>query len=270
MTQKKRPNKFFYILTLLVFLAQLALPTGARAEGETPPADPAVTEVAPADAPADAATPEPAPAATETPAAEPVIDLTAVPDGTDVVVLDENGQPLPLASEAAAEVIAQGDPIWCPSTDLTPTSGEPGCSTNDGTLQTALTFAAAQTADGTIWIQATPSDASPISINSTNTHALTLQGGWGGAANTTVSGVSTFTVPLKIFWGGQLTINNLTLDGTTAGNVEAMLNVQSTSASTNAVTMSNVTVTNSQGTTDEVVLPDLDHRPSMQRCCIRC
>ncbi|MCX6068631.1 MAG: hypothetical protein NT121_23275 [Chloroflexi bacterium] len=114
MTLKKRPNKFFYILTLLVFLAQLALPTGARAEGETPPADPAVTEVATQAAPADAATPEAAPAdATEAPAAEPVIDLTAVPDGTEVVVLDENGQPLPLGSQAAADVVAQGDPIWC-------------------------------------------------------------------------------------------------------------------------------------------------------------
>ena len=101
---KKRPNKFFYILTLLVFLAQLALPTATRAEGETPPVDPAATEAAPA----DAATPEPAPAATEAPAADPVIDLSAVPAGTDVVVLDENGQPLPLATQAAADVVAQG------------------------------------------------------------------------------------------------------------------------------------------------------------------
>ncbi len=207
---KKRPNKFFYILTLLVFLAQLALPTATRAEGETPPVDPAATEAAPA----DAATPEPAPAATEAPAADPVIDLSAVPAGTDVVVLDENGQPLPLATQAAADVVAQGDPIWCPSTVFTPTSGSFGCSTNDGKLQTALTFADTQTTDGVIWIQAAPSDTSAISINSLNTYALTLQGGWVGGANTTVSGVSTFNVPISIIWAGNLTLKDITYNGT--------------------------------------------------------
>ncbi|MCX6064850.1 MAG: hypothetical protein NT121_03735 [Chloroflexi bacterium] len=139
---KKRPNKFFYLLTLLVFLAQLAQPTAAR------------------------------------------------------------------------DVVAQGDPIWCPSTIFTPTSGSFGCSTNDGKLQTALTFADTQTTDGVIWIQAAPSDTSAISINSLNTYALTLQGGWVGGANTTVSGVSTFNVPISIIWAGNLTLKDITYNGT--------------------------------------------------------
>ncbi len=264
MTLKKRPNKFFYILTLLVFLAQLALPTGARAEGETPPADPAVTEVAPV----DAATPEPAPAATETPAAEPVIDLSIVPDGTEVIVLDDQGAVLPLATQAAADAIATADPQWCPD-GVTPGSGS--CigigSTSMAALLTAIGAGLDGLGDGTIWIETayvSANDTSKITINSTNTHSLTLKGGWDGGTSITTPGVSTFTVPIEIFWGGAVTINNISVNGSTytveagkgAGVVEAMLNVKSTavdpSATTSAVTLNNVTVTKSKGTTGTV------------------
>src|SRR5258707_2928071 len=40
---------------------------------------------------------------------------TAVPSGTKVVVLDTSGNKVPLGSQAAADIIASGDPIWCPS-----------------------------------------------------------------------------------------------------------------------------------------------------------
>jgi hypothetical protein len=48
---------------------------------------------------------------TPTPVAEL---LTQVPESTEVIVLDENGETLPLASEEASEIVEVVDPMWCP------------------------------------------------------------------------------------------------------------------------------------------------------------
>ncbi len=273
MTLNKRPNKFFYILTLLVFLAQLALPTGARAEGETPPADPAVTEVATQAAPADAATPEAAPAdateaapepsATEAPAAEPVIDLTAVPDGTEVVVLDENGQPLPLGSQAAADVVAQGDPIWCadnvdPVALASGSFSSAGCTPTQSSLtdldtyiKATLTYGWYDLPNGVIWIanSAITESANVFISGIGNENSLRVQGGWDGtstyrAADYALYGTATtFTKAIKISWWGPLTINNLTVDGggaTPANPVPSLLDVIENGESD--VSLSNITV----------------------------
>src|SRR5215207_7698872 len=41
--------------------------------------------------------------------------IEEIPSETNVVVLDENGQPLSLTTQDASEVVANGDPIWCPN-----------------------------------------------------------------------------------------------------------------------------------------------------------
>ncbi len=74
---------------------------------------------------------EAAPAVDETVPAEPVAlteVLEQLPQGTDVQVVDENGEILPLATQEAADTVATGDPIWCPSTVLTPLNNAGGCS----------------------------------------------------------------------------------------------------------------------------------------------
>src|SRR5690606_11758206 len=40
--------------------------------------------------------------------------IESLPEETDLIVIDEDGEVLPLASEAAAEVIKVADPQWCP------------------------------------------------------------------------------------------------------------------------------------------------------------
>src|SRR5690348_12090440 len=40
--------------------------------------------------------------------------LSEVPEGTEVVVVDQNGQAIPLATQAAAQAIVDHDPVWCP------------------------------------------------------------------------------------------------------------------------------------------------------------
>src|SRR5258706_5272093 len=66
----------------------------------------------------------PNPPVTDTPPTESVytpnekkIDpstATTLPDGTDVVVLDANGNSVPLTTQQAADIIQNGDPMWCP------------------------------------------------------------------------------------------------------------------------------------------------------------
>lgn len=43
--------------------------------------------------------------------------LAALPEESDLVVLDENGEPLPLVAIEAEEVVVTGDPMWCAGTD---------------------------------------------------------------------------------------------------------------------------------------------------------
>src|ERR1700690_167486 len=46
--------------------------------------------------------------------------LSQFPSGTKVVVLDKQGNKVPLGSLAAADIVTGGDPIWCPSSVAMP------------------------------------------------------------------------------------------------------------------------------------------------------
>ena len=230
-------NKFFYAVTITAFVFQLIMPTTVYADGETPPVDPAPTST-----PVDEATPVP----TDVPTEEVAPLLADVPPGTDVVVLDENGQPLPLATQAAAEVIIAGDPMWCPD-DVANLGAHP-CSSAFDNLMAALTYADGETVNGTIWIasgsifaNSSTSDTALV-FNTYNANSLTLQGGWTGTGTgVDLNAPSVFSVPLKIWWGGPLTINNLTVDGgASPTNTVPLLNVKENG--NYDVSLSNITV----------------------------
>ncbi len=92
---------------------ELADPT-ATEETELPPATETPTpQVTPTPEVDETTSPEEqVPAEEEAP--EPAL-FEQIPGDTDVVVLDENGETLPLASEAAMDVILDTDPMWCPA-----------------------------------------------------------------------------------------------------------------------------------------------------------
>jgi len=132
-----------FIVTLLTVLAISAMQVVPALADDAAPPPPEATEVAPPEEESAPEAPpvEPAeelPATEEVPAAaeEPVVPdeqvspvvetqaetlvpqpetpaevLAQVPDGTEIVVLDENGDALPLVSEEATEVFYGGDPI---------------------------------------------------------------------------------------------------------------------------------------------------------------
>ena len=143
-------------------LTETPTPEPTEAPTETPTEspteatpEPALTEAAPSDAAAtgetvETSTPEPAAEATAEPT-EPVAETVPVEtdeptvsevmqelsDQTSVIVLDENCEVLPLASQDTADVIEQADPIWCPE-GIAPNPGTDGCTGSYSTMADLL------------------------------------------------------------------------------------------------------------------------------------
>ena len=127
--------------------------------------------------------------------------LSEVSDNTDLVVLDENGEELSLASEAADEIIQVADPIWCPE-GQSPTIGLNGCTTSFTSIFDLLNDMDANpsnyTQNGIIYLEdtkplvpATTITSAVVIDNSTysnlftnlSIYNLTIQGGWNTSWN---------------------------------------------------------------------------------------
>jgi hypothetical protein len=201
---------FIGLIVLIAMIISIALPTTAFADGAPPPP------------------PAPAGSGPQTSATTTNISTIlskASSTGTDVVVVNERGHKVALASQEAAKVVATSDPMWCPS-GVTP--GGSGCSSSfttfngDGTNPGLLSVLAGKTGPGTIWIESNYDSSKEVgpsitldgsTLGTTANWALTLQGGWGGTSGST----STFTIPLNIFnWNNDVTINDITIDSTDA------------------------------------------------------
>jgi hypothetical protein len=218
------------LLLISILVIQLATPTVALADDppaaeETPavaPADPPADAptgaeetpaVAPADSPADVpAAPEPTPTVAEI--------LEAAPEGTEVVVVDADGEEVPLDTLEAVEVIAASDPVWCPDTV---SLGDPLCTqgADNATITTLLAALANPTngyaGAGTIYFQegAYAGGETNVFISSSalpNLTALTLSGGWDIAGTGTQTGVTTFIIPIVINWNNDVTIEDIVVD----------------------------------------------------------
>ncbi len=197
-----------------------------------PTIEPVVTVPAPTEFPTEEeGETKVAPTDSSTPTAEPVISddgstveqpslgevLSEIPAETEVVVLNEIGQPEPLATVVAAAAVSSGNPVWCPE-GVPP--GGPGCTTAAYSNLSDLVASFVPTSNGTIWISAgNDSSTSAIVINwydnwlAARNYSLTIQGGWNGVfGDTTINSNSVFTVPISIDWAENVTVNNLTID----------------------------------------------------------
>ncbi len=270
------------ILVVFIFMLSAVATVPAYADGETPPVEPPAV-VEPVEPPIQEET---APAVEEVPAAETVESILAeVPQDTEVIVLNEEGEALPLATEEAAVIITNGDPMWCP-TGVTP--GGAGCTAAFNYFNGAgglLAVIANKTVAGTIWIAdsytgnvgttaGVDGEVNAVtldgSLGTTTNFALTIKGGWSGVlGSTTIIGTSEFNVPLIITnWNADITISNITIQGATGTNALqvfttkniVLTNVQSNNNTGRGALLQNdsgtgnITVTNSQfngnGTTD--------------------
>jgi hypothetical protein len=156
-------NKHSFILlsitTVLVLIASLFNTFNASAQDEVPPpatAEPVITEeqepiviVEPLPSQEPVATPQPA--AGEEPVSGILPIFEQLPQDTTVVVYEENGDILPLATQAAADALADPDPQFCPAGFPPP---NPPCSPVRTTIADAVNDAYAAGGDGTIYVEA--------------------------------------------------------------------------------------------------------------------
>ncbi|MCA2000736.1 MAG: hypothetical protein LDL51_02600 [Chloroflexi bacterium] len=221
----------FSAVTATPALADDAVPPPADSAVTNPPPveeTPAVEEPVAAEEPVVTEEPVAAeePVVTEEPVAaeEPAVTevvaevLAQLPEGTELVVTNPEGEALPLVSVEAAEALMEGDPMWCP-TGVTP--GGAGCTAPQASFSALIPLIFGKTVPGTIWIRDNYVGTSLLeggavnldgsTLGTTANFALTLQGGWTGVgAGINASSPSTFNVPLNIFnWNANVTLNDI-------------------------------------------------------------
>lgn len=294
-------NKHFAVTTIflvIVLFISLTHVNSALADDSIPTEPPSATEAAtespvvatevPVEStpiPVEATlTPEPA-QATPTGAAAteeeiPVTELLSqVSEDTDLVVLDENGEALSLASQDAAEIIQVADPIWCPEGQL-PTIGLNGCTTSFASIFDLLNDMDVNPANyahnGIIYLEQTKPvnpattitsavviDSSTYStlFASLNSYNLTIQGGWNPNWNPSnpnsnmINGQTDFlgaSAYLQIGsssnpWIGSVTINDIKI-GVSSPNVGVSTNNGLTVYTTDGdISLNNVDVRQQEG-----------------------
>lgn len=145
--------------------------------------------------------------------------LEQLPEGTEVVVVNEEGDLVPLATEEAAVIITTGDPMWCPE-NATP--GDSACTSSHSDFQSLIATLTTDggttyTGNGVIWVEDTynGNDNSQIEFNGTTLswlNNLTIRGGWSGGNNTTINpnATSDFDVSMIfVNWNGNITLSDL-------------------------------------------------------------
>lgn len=219
------------ITVIFVFITSLFATIPALADDSTPPA--------PTEEPAQPPTEEPATGTEAAPTPTPEADtqaeiLEAAPEGVDVIVLDENGEPMSMVTEEVAQIIMAGDPIWCPN-DLdgtpqdNPLPGVLGCTLTETTFTGLLIHlnTGAYSGAGTIFVSWDYSaseglitlDHSVTELNGLTD--LTIQGGWvsGVGVDTSLQSTLDGTWLSISNWGGNVTINNIFINNAGASGL---------------------------------------------------
>lgn len=201
--------KIISAIVIAVFALSLANTQVVLADDVNPPAE-TPTETAPPEGGT-----EPSEGETST-----LLEVLAqAPAGTEVVVTDAaTGQPLPLATQAAANALATADPIWCPAGYF---PGDAECLDNGGAGYASLAdLLAALASDpstyagpGTIYLEAGQLvDTSDVLIDQSvlGLTDLIVQGGWNGVIDSSAWAIDP-TTP-SIFNGISLWITNSSTD----------------------------------------------------------
>ena len=208
------------VLILITLLVQLGTPGIAWADGESPTSETPPTSEGSSDG------------------AMTVAEiLSEAPAGTDVVVVDPAGSPEPLATELAAEAVAQSDPIWCPgSVPATDRS----CTPAQATVTALLNY-----------LDLNPSYAGNGTLYFTTDYGFDdarLSGGdprLADLAALTIDGQGhTITVPLEVTgWAYDVSIENLRLDLSAYVGTAAALRAETSGA----IGVTGIAVTGSGG-----------------------
>lgn len=254
-------------------LADESTPTPAPEQTDVEEIPPTPTQSQDEAQPEETPQPEPTVDPVSENESQPVVEeiLEQLPEDTTLIALDEGGEALPLATEAAEEAVVLGDPRWCP-VGVTPGAA---CSPSftyfigPGGLLEWLTLNNPAKA-GVIWVEASydssineihsPTDIIIDGTSLTNmaNYALTINGGWSGLANTTLSttDLSEFNLPFKVVgWNAPVTIKNIIVTGATGteyalevGSTAGLITVTNVDVSTNNTTLGGANLTNNLAT----------------------
>ncbi len=265
---KKNWGGLVSLSVMLALLVAAGMPFAVFAQDETPPPvdAPIVEEVPPTEPPVQ----EGQPAGEETLAIEqPAKELTIpealeqLPEDTDLVVVDEEGEFLPLATEAAAQALSTGDPYFTDGANIVGFSATGACppvvtvcNTSATPLSAAINaFAASGTASGAITVEA-GSYAAGVAIDGTTGNLSNLTGLIGaGSGLTTLTGTISVTNMTNAFTFQGFTLNGAFTATNNSGNLNITDVVQSGSASngisvdhhTGNINLTNVTAINNIG-----------------------
>ncbi|MBN1302934.1 MAG: right-handed parallel beta-helix repeat-containing protein [Anaerolineales bacterium] len=152
--------------------------------------------------------------------------LDQAPEGTNLVIVNEDGEIEPMVTTEAEEILNTGDPMWCPE-GASP--GDAGCTASYNTFEELLEAleldnGATYSGNGTIWIEETynGNDDAPIVFDGdvlTSLGGIALQGGWNGDLganfniNEDIGGPSLFDTSITfVNWTGDITINNIDIE----------------------------------------------------------
>ena len=214
--------------------------------GDPVDGSPAAGEEAPPAAPEVGAAPEiqgiDAAAVVEEPPAGPVEVLEALPEGANLVVLDQEGGAVPLASSEAEETLANGDPMYCAGTDA---PGSASC-ISYGTIEAAIHHAQqAGNGDCTIYVEVGYSSPTHNTIViddhdfDDNNFSISIFGGYDLAAKTVVGQTPLEQNFLISDITGSLTLANFLIEEfSTSGNTIEV-------NSSEDVTLNNMDINNS-------------------------
>jgi hypothetical protein len=211
----------YAIMIFLLTLASAFTVIPARADNGAPP-------------------PAPAPSGPSTKSENTASLISNVPAGTNMVVMDRSGHKVALASQEAASIISNGDPIWCPM-GVAPIATIGGCSPNTTKIGTTISGDLLNwlvTNDpnkaGVIWIegnyvggyQSSTNDPGITSFTfdgSTLTNmavfSLAVKGGWTGTSIGTIDSThpAEFDASLSIInWHAPVSISDIKVTGVTA------------------------------------------------------
>lgn len=202
---------FMFVLIVLTMIVSAVGVTPALADDETPP-PPATEEAVQPPAAEPVVVENPAAAEEQVAAVEPVAKqeaaseeeevtvaeaLEQLPEDTDMVVLDESGEALPLASQKAAEIVVSADPYFYDTNgtkySFMPIDGCEGiqnCTESDTPIQAAVdAFGDNSNATGNIFVEAGTYDNEDVWINPKSGNFTNLTGLIGaGSGKTTING----------------------------------------------------------------------------------
>ncbi|HCK65434.1 MAG TPA: hypothetical protein DHW49_04155, partial [Anaerolineae bacterium] len=159
---------------------------------------------------------------------EPVEEITVpeileqAPEGTEIVVVNEEGEAEPLATEEAAEIISNSDPMWCPE-GVNP--GGVGCTPPFSDFASLLIElnGGSYTGNGVIWVEDgyDGNDNAQIEfdgnvLTNLSNNNLTINGGWDGVhGGGNITGTSSLDVSMVfVNWNGNITLNDLDINAT--------------------------------------------------------